>query len=121
MDKKYGIMGLILVVILTTVLISGCIGSGETETSTTSDNNSSNDSSSSSSMSLEDKFIQTYDSNGDSFLDSSEFPYSKFSEINSKEQFDPYPSIQDLIEDYDIDQNHKLSADELKNIVNLNL
>lgn len=32
MNKKYGMYGLILVVVLATVLISGCIGSGETTT-----------------------------------------------------------------------------------------
>ncbi|GLI12407.1 hypothetical protein MARBORIA2_14970 [Methanobrevibacter arboriphilus] len=76
------------------------------------------------SMSPEEQFIHDYDTNGDNLLDSNEFPYSKFEEINSEDiskGLDPYPSIQMLIEDFDIDLDHKLSVDELKNIVNLNL
>lgn len=85
------------------------------EPKTTEKNSTSN------SMTPEEKFISEHDKNGDNLLDSNEFPSSKFSEINSKEQFGAYPSIQYLIEDYDIDQNHKLSADELANIDNLKL
>jgi len=39
MNKKYGITGLILIVVLTTVLISGCIGDDSTTTNNTNNTN----------------------------------------------------------------------------------
>jgi len=88
MNKKYGIIGLILVIVLATVMISGCIGSGETETSNSNSNSDSNS-----------------DSNSNSNSDSN-------SNSNSGSGLKYQKEVNNILARYDYNNDGKLNVDE---------
>ena len=71
MNKKYGIIGLVLAVLLSTVLISGCVGGEETQTNPTPTNQEA--SGGLKNEALVDEILKNYDQDNDDNIDAIEF------------------------------------------------
>ena len=69
MNKKYGIASLILFVVLTTVLISGCIGGSETDPATNSESGNAE----LKNQAKVDEILSNYDQDGNGLIDRGEF------------------------------------------------
>ena len=74
MIKKSGITGLILIVVLATVLISGCVG-GDTQTTDNNNNDNNNADGALKNEAKVDEILANYDQDNDGKIDGYEFGY----------------------------------------------
>jgi len=105
--KRYGITGIILIVIISTVLISGCIGSGENSSS--SSKSEKNNSSSSTNQNI-DYIFNNFDLNNDGKISFSEL--QAWASVAGYDSLD-VNSLRILFNMFDSDGNGYLDRNEL--------